>query len=126
MSTCRHTLQWEEYWCSLNHDINTLFTHVNVMQHCNNEPSLKSSSSSVTENLILTLAQLARKYICSDNTDVRGDPQDPSLSPQASREGLGEVAKIIWARPVREGVTVHCGCPAALAPADRPQESESP
>lgn len=65
------------------------------MQHCNNERRQELSSSRVTENLILTLAQLAWKYICSDNTDVRGDPQDPSLSPQASQEGPGEVAKII-------------------------------
>lgn len=47
------------------------------------------SPSGVTENLFLTLARLAWKYICSDNTDVRGDPQDPGLSPQASQEGGG-------------------------------------
>lgn len=43
----------------------------------------------VTENQTLTLARLPWKYICSDNTDVRGDPQDPSLSPRASRREDG-------------------------------------
>lgn len=42
--------------------------------------------------------------------------------PAEERKG----SKLFWARPVREWVTVHCVYPAALAPADRPQESESP
>lgn len=66
-----------------------ILTCNNIKQHCNNQWKLKLSRSSVTENLFLTLARLAWKYICSDNTDVRGDPQDPSLSLQACQGGGG-------------------------------------
>lgn len=52
-----------------------------------------------------------------------------TLRTSACHLGLTEErkgSKLFWARPVREWVTVHCVYPAALAPADRPQESESP
>lgn len=52
-----------------------------------------------------------------------------TLRTPACHRGLAEErtgSKLFWARPVREWVTVHCVYPAALAPADRPQESESP
>lgn len=60
-----------------------------------------------------------------------GTLRTPACHRRQAKRGEGgaageKEAKLIEARPGREGVTVHCVCPAALAPADRPQESGSP
>lgn len=86
VNTCRAYTVMLEYWIIWS--IKEMAWNI-LKQHCNNRWELKSSSSSVSENRILTLARLIWKYICSDNTDVRGDPQDPGLSPQASQGGRG-------------------------------------